>query len=807
MTRVDTRYFMTLGSVRSFARTATGLILEVGDERCRVDVVRPDVLRLAISKGGVFDERPTYACVPQSASAPPFEVRDEAELLVLETAALRLRVRRDRFALAAHRVDGTVIFEDATDDRGEPRGYLWLNDEFVVTRRAAPHDSIYGLGEKTGRFDRRGRDFVLWNVDVLHSGVVRLNRLEGQVPPAPATSTSFDPYYVSIPFFQHCRERGTDAELSGFFVDNGYAARFEFSHGDALRYHFAGGQYVEYVFAGPKLTDILEAYTELTGRIPVPPLWALGLHQCRYHDYDARGVQRVAAEYRARGLPCDVLWLDIGYMDGYRVFTWNEERFPDPASLLEELRAEGFRAVTIVDPGVKREPGYAVYDEGAARGYFCKTASGTEYVGQVWPGRTVFPDFSRSAVRSWWGERIGRHVALGIAGIWNDMNEPATGDVPPFAMRFGEQAEHPHERFHNGYALLMAMATREGLERAQPELRPFVLSRAGSAGIQRYAALWTGDNQSDWAHLEASVPMLAGLGVSGHPFVGADVTGFAGRASAELAARWIQHGALTPFCRYHNSLGEADHYPWSFGRGVEAASRAAIELRYRLLPYLYSTFVEASRSGLPVLRPLLVHFQGDRQARDTEDAYLVGAALLVAPVLGPGVTARNVYLPEGSWIDWYEGDVYQGARFVAAAAPLDRIPLFVRGGSVIPTYDPVPRTTMGHFPESVTLEVFVPAEDGRFVSELHEDDGVTTRREQGRHWHTTFVLERSGATLTLRGTVAGSGFDEFRREAFRVVVRGAAPKRASLDGGALPLEGSAVEFPNRAEDFELRLEL
>ncbi len=807
MTRVDTRYFMTLGSVRSVTRTGTGLLLEVGEERCRVDVVRADVLRLAISRGGTFDERPTFACVARGASAAPFELREEGELLLLETEALILQVRRDRFALAARRRDGTVIFEDATDERGEPRGYLWLNDEFVVTRRAAPHDSIYGLGEKTGKFDRRGRDFVLWNVDVLHRGVVRQNRLEEVASPAPATSTSFDPYYVSIPFFQHCRERGTDADLSGFFVDNGYAGRFEFSHRDLVRYHFAGGQYVEYVFAGPRLPDILEAYTELTGRIQVPPLWALGLHQCRYHDYDAGGVERVAAEYRARGLPCDVLWLDIGYMDGYRVFSWSGERFPDPPALMAQLRAEGFRVVTIVDPGVKLEPGYPVYDEGRARGYFCKTASGAEYVGQVWPGRTVFPDFSRAAVRSWWGELIGRHAAVGLAGIWNDMNEPATGDVPPFAMRFGEDAEHPHERFHNGYALLMAMATQEGLERARPELRTFLLSRAGSAGIQRHAALWTGDNQSDWPHLEVSVPMLAGLGVSGHPFVGADVTGFAGRASAELAARWIQHGALTPFCRYHNSLGEADHYPWSFGGGVEAASRAAIELRYRLLPYIYSTFVEASRSGAPVLRPLLYHFQGDRQARDTEDAYLLGSALLVAPVLSPGVTARNVYLPEGSWIDWYGGTVHRGARFVTAEAPLDRIPLFVRGGAVVPTFDPVPRTTMDHFPESLTLELFVPAEDGRSVSELHEDDGVTTRRAQGRYWHTTFTLERAGPSLALRGAVAGSGFDEFRRETFRVAVRGAEPKRALLGGVALPLEGGVIEVPNRAEDFELSLEL
>jgi alpha-glucosidase len=535
-----------------------------------------------------------------------------------------------------------------------------------------------------------------------------------------------------------------------------------------------------------------------------PPIWALGHHQCRYHDYSDTEILEIGKEYRKRQIPCDVLWLDIGYMRGYRVFTWDEQRFPDVPGMLSTMKEAGFRLVTIVDPGVKAEPGYPVFDEGRRHNLFCKTDSGQLYIGQVWPGRTVFPDFSRSEARAWWAELNAQHIESGVAGIWNDMNEPATGDVEPFSMRFDRDgANMPHERFHNQYALLMAMSTYEGMRRANPALRPFILSRAGFAGIQRYAAQWLGDNMSDWDHLRMGVPMALAMGISGQPFVGADIPGFSANPTPELAVRWMQYGALTPFCRCHNEKGERDQYPWSFGPGVEKRSRAALDLRYRLLPYLYSTFMVSSETGDAVQRPLVLDFQNDRHARETDDAYLLGDALLVAPVLGPGQTARHVYLPQGTWVDWHTGESHPGGQFITASAPLDRIPLFARGGRVIPAHAGRLASTMGHYPDVLELHLIVPDEDGEFISVLHEDDGLSDAFLQGVCLRTTFCVTRQGDKIRLSSKVTGRGFPEFRRRSLRLVIRGVAVKRLEMDGGTMPMSAGQAEFDNRGHDFEL----
>jgi len=801
---MEAKHFSPLGDVRSVEKTERGLLLEVGDEKFRVDVVRPDLLRLKISQAGHFDESPTFAASFQMPAPSAFRAKDGPDAITLETERLRLVIHKRPFALDAYRTDGSVVFEDDRDDEGGSRGYQYLNDAFIVSRRIAAHDAIYGLGQKTGSFDRRGRKFILWNTDILTPGVLPKNRLYEADLTLTGKSTRFDPYYTSIPFFYHCRADNGTAQMAGFFIDNGHKANFEFDGRDRYRCYFGGGQYTEYVFAGPAMPDILEAYTFITGRMGAPPIWALGHHQCRFHAYDVDGFLRIGREYRERSIPCDVLWLDIGHMNGYRVFTWDEQKFPDVPGMLETLKGQKLRLVTIVDPGVKVEPGNTLYDEGRALNLFCKTESGQIYIGQVWPGRTAFPDFVKPEARTWWGEHNARHVAAGVAGIWNDMNEPATGDVEPFAMRFDRDgANHSHERYHNQYALLMAMATHEGMRKAEPNMRTFILSRAGSAGIQRYAAQWLGDNSSEWGHLQMSVSMAMGLGVSGQPFVGADVPGFSATPTPELAARWMQYGALTPFCRCHNEAGERDQYPWSFGPGVEKRSRAALELRYRLLPYIYSAFMQASETGHPIQRPLLFEFQNDRQARETDDVYLFGDALLVAPVLEPGQTARHVYLPEGTWIDWYTGERHTGGQFITAAAPLDRIPLFARGGRIIPSYVTAPQSTMGDYPELIELHVVAPQEGGEFDSILHEDDGLTNAFQNEAYLRTTFRLARRGDRIRVSAKVAGKGFPEFRRRWFRLVFHGCSGERLEIDRGEIRSRDGHPEIENRGDGFEL----
>jgi alpha-glucosidase len=803
----DAQYFRRFARVDAVEVTDRGLSARLHGERLRVDVVRADVVRFAISRGGVFDEHPSHAvCVDPLAVEVPFTVEettggDGGRVMRLRTSGLVVTLALAPFRLDVHRPDGSPVAVGADDEAGGTGAYATLNDAFVVRRRCRGADAVYGLGEKTGRLNRRGHDFALWNVDVLDpraSGEFAAGR-EERDPRADPTSTEFDPYYVSIPFFYHLD--GASGAMAASFVDNPCRARYDFSVPGEYSISFDGGQYVEYVFAGPRMPDILAAYTWLTGRIAIPPVWSLGYQQCRWFAYTQADVEALARRHRQEEIPCDGLWLDIEHMDDYRVFTWDTERFPDPAAMLSRLAEAGYRLVTIVDPGVKHDPGYRVFDEAVEADLLCRTEGGGVFVGQVWPGDTVFPDFTLPETRRWWGRLNGEHVRTGVSGIWNDMNEPATGAIDPRAMRFG-RGRYPHERFHNQYALLMAKATVEGVRAACPERRPFVLSRAGSAGIQRYAANWMGDNLSRWDHLAVSMPMAAGLGLSGQAFVGADVGGFMGDANAELFLRWMQYGVLTPFCRNHSAIDHVDQYAWSFGSMVANLVGEAVRLRYRLMPYLYSAFVTASRTGAPVQRPLVFDHQDDPLARDVDDEYLFGPDLLVAPVVAAGVTSRQVYLPAGTWIDWYDGTVLTGPGFVTAATPMDRIPLYARGGAVIPMWPQAPDHADGYQPRSTELHVAVPAGDGMHTSLLVEDDGATTAAEGGAFRCTDFTVTRAGRTVTVQARTSGDGYPEFVREEFSLVIRGGHPCEVRVDGVDHRVTDARVRFGNKGGDFD-----
>jgi len=793
--------------VDSVEQTRSGLLGRTHGEMLRIDLVREDVLRVTISRGGVFDEAPTHAvCVDPLDQVPAFTMDREDGVVRLRTAAMVVSLWLDPLRLDVHRADGSAVVETARDEEGRYWAYATLNDAFTLRRRCHTEDAVFGLGEKTGSQNRRGRDFTLWNNDVLDpSSATEITAgLPDGDPRADRTSVEYDPYYVSIPFFYH--QAGPAGAMAASFVDNAYRGSYEFSRPDEYRIHFAGGQYTEYIFAGPAMPDILEAYTWLTGRTAPPPLWSLGYHQCRWASYTQDAVETLAQRHRDAGIPCDALWLDIEYMDGYRVFTWDTDLFPDAAGMLKRLSDKGFRVITIIDPGVKHDPGYWVYDQAVERDVLCRTEGGDTYIGQVWPGNTAFPDFATEEARAWWGQLNADHVRSGLAGIWNDMNEPATGDIDPRAMRFNRGRES-HERYHNQYALLMAMGTTQGLRAAMPDRRTFVLSRAGFAGIQRYAANWMGDNQSRWDHLWVSIPMGTGLGLSGQAFVGADIGGFAGNSNAELYLRWMQYGALTPFCRNHSEIGNVDQYAWAWGEAVQSIVREALRLRYRLMPYLYAAFLTASETGAPVQRPLVFDHQGDLLVRDINDEYLFGRDLLVAPVLQPGQTSRQVYLPEGDWYDWHSGARFDGHNFLVAPTPMEHIPVFARGGAVIPMWPEAPASTDGYHPAVIELHLFVPTVDGEHRSLLQEDDGLTFAAERGQRYRTELTLTRAGHRLELRADVDGQGYPEFAREAFRLVVHGARPTSVRLHGEDVPAVDGGFLLPNAGQGMVVELDV
>ena len=593
-------------------------------------------------------------------------------------------------------------------------------------------ERYFGCGERTAGLEKTGTRQIFWNVD----------------PPAGHTA-SFNNLYTSIPFVL-CLHEG---RAHGVFYDHPGRVELDLAKADPGRVTVsASDELAVYLVRGPTPADVLERYTALTGRTPMPPLWALGNQQSRWSYMDADEVRALALEFRARSIPCDVIYLDIDHMDGYRVFTWDSERFPDPAGLIAELRSQGFRVVTITDPGVKVDEAYPVYVEGRERGFFCLTNDGDEYRNVVWPGLCAFPDFTNPAAREWWGDLHRGLVDAGVAGVWCDMNEPAM--FVPLQSTMPEDCVHPgggrprlHRDVHNAYGSDMAQAAREGLGRLRPDARPFVISRAGYAGLQRHALQWTGDNSSWWEHLWMSMPQLQNLGLSGIAWAGVDVGGFFGDCTGELLARWTEFGAFQPFCRNHSAMDTARQEPWAFGEPWESICRSMLELRMRLLPYLYTAFDACHRTGAPVLRPMLFSYPDDPVTYTADDQFTVGDALLVAPITRPGIEHRHVYLPAGSWSHWWTGEVIEGPAHILAHAPLGQPALYARCDTPIPMWPVLQHT--GEVPDSLTWRVFPGSGSGS--GSLYEDAGdgygPSCRRTAHVERGTRFVLSAREGTF------------------------------------------------------------
>jgi alpha-glucosidase len=607
-------------------------------------------------------------------------------------------------ALADHPAPGEPVELAAFRDLVEIESSGFADGGPRLGTRRRPGERFFACGERTSGLEKTGSHQVFWNID----------------PPAGHTA-SFNNLYTSIPFVLSLCE----GRAHGLLFDSTGRVEIDLAKADPSRvvYEAAGGDLVFYVFAGPSPREVLDRYTALTGRTPMPPLWALGNQQSRWSYMSADELRAIAAEFRARSIPCDALYLDIDYMDGYRVFTWDAERFPDPAGLIAELGEQGFRVVAIVDPGVKVDTSYPLYTEGRERGYFCLTHDGAEYNNDVWPGLCAFPDFTDPAVRSWWGLHHAGLLDAGVAGVWCDMNEPALfvprqSTMPGDVVHPGGGRPRSHADVHNAYGSHMAAATREGLERLRPERRPFVISRAGYAGLQRHALQWTGDNSSWWEHLWMGMPQLQNLGLSGLAWCGVDIGGFFGDCDGELLARWTEFGAFQPFCRNHSALGTVAQEPWAFGEPWESVCRDMLRLRMRLVPYLYTLFEECHRTGAPVLRPLLFEYPDDPVTYSADDQFLVGDALLVAPITRPGIEHRHVYLPAATWCHSWTGERFEGPAHILAHAPLGRPAVYVRANTPVPLGDPVDHTGL---PSSLTWLVY-PA-PGVGESSLYEDAG------------------------------------------------------------------------------------
>ncbi|MGA0233446.1 MAG: TIM-barrel domain-containing protein, partial [Saprospiraceae bacterium] len=488
------------------------------------------------------------------------------------------------------------------------------------------------------------------------------------------------------------------------------------------------------------------------GKPERPPMCALGFQQCKWSYYPESEVMEVAHTMRKWQIPCDAIYLDIDYMDGFRCFTWDNQKFPDPKGMIDQLNDIGFKTMVIIDPGIKVDKNYPIFTEALEKGYFCRRPDGHFVMGKVWPGECYFPDFTKPEVREWWAGLFKELIEeQGVAGVWNDMNEPALFEVE--SKTFPDDVMHDydgnlcsHRKGHNVYGMQMARATADGVKRFGGGKRPLIITRSGYSGMQRYSSVWTGDNIASWEHLWLAGVQAQRLSISGVSFAGSDIGGFIQQPSGELFVRWIQLGIFHPFCRVHSSGDHGDQEPWSFGEKYTLLFKKFVELRYRLLPYIYTTFYQYHSKGIPMLRPLVFYDQRDRHNHNRDHEFLCGPNLLVVPVVNDGAQSRSMYLPKGTWYNYWDNKAAEGKKELVVSADLSSFPFFVKAGTVLPLY-PVQQYTDEKVIDTVSLKAYYLA--GEYQSEWYEDAHTGQEYKEGGYCLSVFSMNGKSQDLEL----------------------------------------------------------
>jgi alpha-glucosidase len=730
-----------VGKVQRVEKLSDGVELTVGNARVRITSFRSGVIRVRLAPQGSFAKDASWAVI-QTATPVPLVIAEDQSEIRLTSDLVTVVVAKNPLLIRFLDSKGNVTIADETSRPMASDG------QRVRTWKKLPQEeAFYGLGDKVGPLDRRGRAFSLWNTDSF------------------GFQESTDPIYKSIPFFIGAQKAGA----YGVFFDNTYRSSFDFGveSPDFFSFGAEGGELNYYYIAGPEPRQVLTAYTAMVGRPPLPPYWAFGYQQCRYSYFPEARVREIAATLRSKKIPADTIYLDIDYQEGYAPFTINRHYFPEFEKMVGDLRDQGFHLVVITDLHIKQSPnrGYAPYDSGVKNDVFVKNPDGSLYVGPVWPGDSVFPDFTLARVRDWWGTLYKDFVAMGVAGFWNDMNEPAIFRYPDKTMpldtvhRLDDGSTLDHRAVHNIFGMQNARATYEGVLKLQPNERPFVLTRAAYAGTARYAASWTGDNSATWNHLGMSTPMLLNLGLSGYQIVGDDIGGFGNSPPADLLTRWYELGAFNPLFRNHAAKGTADREPWVNGPDQEAIRRRYIELRYQLLPYIYSQAEQTSRTGLPLMRPVFLDYPEAVEFFHDDRDFLFGSDLFVAPVVREVLDTHAVALPPGEWFDYWSGERHANKDPITLHPAIDVVPLFVRAGAIVPMQAVIQHT--GQTPKGpLELRVYLPSPDtvADCGGSLYQDDGHSFAYQKGEFLRVRYTCQRSGGFASVLSTVEQTGY-------------------------------------------------
>ncbi len=677
--------------------TENGVILEL-------TVLRNSALRFRYTTDQIFQPDFSYAISPDASRGyNELETKETNTEYIIKTSKISILVDKKTLRTQISDLEGNIINEDELGFHWE-ENYEYGGNSVKMSKITQAAESFYGLGDKATHTNLKGKRLHNWVTDQYAYGKDQ------------------DPLYKAIPFYIGLHHK----HAYGIFFDNTFRTHFDFAHErrNITSFWADGGEMNYYFIYGPEMSKVVRDYTDLTGTPELPPLWALGFHQSKWSYFPEENVKGIAKQFRDLKIPCDAIYLDIDYMDGFRCFTWDKSRFPDPKRMIKELEEDGFKTVVMIDPGIKVDKDYWVYKEALDNDYFCKRADGPIMKGKVWPGECSFPDFTNPKVRKWWAELYKELMAeTGVHAVWNDMNEPAVMEVPsktaPLDTRHDYDG-HPcsHRKAHNIYGTQMVRATYEGVKKYVYPKRPFVITRAAFAGAQRFSSTWTGDNVATWEHLWIANVQVQRMCLSGMSFVGSDIGGFAEQPNGELFARWIQLGTFHPFFRVHSSGDHGDQEPWSFDKGVTKIVREYIELRYQLLPYLYTMFWKYSNDNIPMLKSLVYYDQEDMQTHFRTDEFIFGDHILVCPVQEPNAQGRRMYIPRGKWHNYWTGETVEGGMEKWVAADIDKIPMFIKEGAIIPKY-PIQQYVGEKEIDVLTLEAYYKL--GVETSTVYED--------------------------------------------------------------------------------------
>lgn len=699
----------------------------------KVTVVRDSLIRFRYTTKGYFSNDFSYAIDKSHSHGYNFlEVTEEAEFYQIQTSKVKCVIQKIDMRLSILDLNENVLLEDELGFHWE-ESYEFGGNIVKMSKASKDGECFYGLGDKATQMNLKGK------------------RLENFATDQYAFQKDQEPLYKVVPFYIGLQNK----QAYGIFFDNTFRTFFDFCHErrNVTSFWSEGGEMNYYFIYGPEMEDVVTSYTDLTGKPELPPLWALGYHQCKWSYYPESNVKEVAAKFRELKIPCDAIYLDIDYMEGFRCFTWNKEYFPDPKRMVAELAEDGFKTVVIIDPGIKIDKEYSVYKEALEKDYFCKRADGPYMKGKVWPGECNFPDYTNPEVREWWAGLFKELISdIGVKGVWNDMNEPAVMEVPnktfPMDVRHDYDGNPcSHRKAHNIYGTQMARATYHGVKRFAYPKRPFIITRSAYAGAQRYSSSWTGDNVATWEHLWIANIQVQRMSISGMGFTGSDIGGFAEQPSGELYTRWIQLGVFHPFCRTHSSGDHGDQEPWAFDEEVIDITRKFVNMRYQLLPYLYTMFWQYIEEGIPMLKPLVYYDQADTQTHYRNDEFVFGNQILVCPILEPNALGRRMYIPRGQWYNYWTNNLVTGGKEMWVDTKYDEIPVFVKAGSVIPKY-PVQQYVGELEFDELTLDLYY--KEGKEKSVVYEDAQDGYDYKKGRYSFLSFQVTGKETELNIQ---------------------------------------------------------